>query len=194
VFPTLKDALISELSGAGLGEWAGQLFDAFVAQLQGKASNTFLAALDNILRQTIAMDSDVAAWQTAISMVRRHALPYLDGQARSRAEDLFGQARVLIGDTAQRAQAVHQLQAERQAETLREIGQALITTFDVESWQMCWPSACLHSASPVAILRCTRIRSAGPRNHWTRPGWSWLIPKRAASNWSQADVALLLAS
>ncbi len=130
--PALKDTLITELSGAGLGEWANHLFDAFAAQLQGKASNAFLAAFDRILRQTVAVDGDVAAWQTAISMLRRHALPYLDGQARSRAEDLMGQVRVLIGDTAQRAQAYQQLQAERQAETLREIGQALITTFDVD--------------------------------------------------------------
>ncbi|HLF02430.1 MAG TPA: ATP-binding protein, partial [Anaerolineales bacterium] len=56
----------------------------------------------------------------------------LDHSAQAKAEDLFEQARVMIGEAAQRAQAYRQFQAERQAETLRDIGQALITTFDVD--------------------------------------------------------------
>ena len=136
--PAVRDTLVTELRSAGLGERANQLFDAFAAQLRIRdgdsyaSPNAFLVEFDHLLRQTVAVDGDVAAWQTTVSMLRRHALPYLDEQARSRAEDLFGQARVLIGDTAQRVQAYRQLQAERQAETLREIGQALITTFDVD--------------------------------------------------------------
>ncbi len=39
---------------------------------------------------------------------------------------------MVIGDAVQRAQIARQLQAERQSSTLRDIGQALITTFDVE--------------------------------------------------------------
>jgi signal transduction histidine kinase/AraC-like DNA-binding protein len=39
---------------------------------------------------------------------------------------------VLIGDAVQRAQIARQLQAERQSSALRDIGQALITTFDVD--------------------------------------------------------------
>jgi len=131
-FPAQRDALIADLSRAGSSEWAAQLLDDFSAELRGESSSVFLLALENILRQVSAADGDVAAWQPVISTLRRHALPYLDERARSRAEDLFGQARVLIGETAQRAQAYQQLQAERQSETLREIGQALITTFDVD--------------------------------------------------------------
>jgi signal transduction histidine kinase/AraC-like DNA-binding protein len=48
------------------------------------------------------------------------------------AEDLLGQARVVIGEAAQHAQSARQLQAERQTRVLRDIGQALITTFDVD--------------------------------------------------------------
>lgn len=131
VFPALKDACVASLSRAGLGEWAAQLLDAFYASLCGAAPTIFLTAFENILRRVTETDGDVAEWQTAISTLRRHVLPHLDERARSRAEDLLGQARVLIGETAQRAQAYQQLQAERQSETLREIGQALITTFEV---------------------------------------------------------------
>ncbi len=131
-FAAPRDALITDLSRAGFGEWTAQLLDAFSAELRGESSGVFLIALGNILRQVSAAEGDVAAWQGAISALRRHALPYLDRLARSRAEDLFGQARVVIGETAQRAQAYQQLQAERQSEMLREIGQALITTFDVD--------------------------------------------------------------
>ena len=112
-------------------QWAGQLLETFSADLSGESPGLFLLTLENILRQVVTVGGDVAAWHGAISALRRNELPYLDNQARSRSEDLWGQARVVIGDMAQRAQAYKQLQAERQSEALREIGQALITTFDV---------------------------------------------------------------
>lgn len=127
-----RDTLVAELSRTGLGEWAGQLLDALAAELRGESPAAFVRALEDILRQANAQGGDVTVWQTAISIVRRHALACLQEEVRSQAEDTFGQARVLIGEMAQRAQAYHQLQAERQSETLREIGQALITTFDVD--------------------------------------------------------------
>jgi signal transduction histidine kinase/DNA-binding LacI/PurR family transcriptional regulator/AraC-like DNA-binding protein len=127
-----RDALVAELTRAGFGEWAGQLLEALAAGLRGESPTAFVHALEHILRQVSAQDGDVAVWQGAVSILRRHALASLSDQARSQAEDLLGQARVLIGEMAQRAQAYRQLQAERQSEMLREIGQALITTFDVD--------------------------------------------------------------
>jgi signal transduction histidine kinase/DNA-binding LacI/PurR family transcriptional regulator/AraC-like DNA-binding protein/CheY-like chemotaxis protein len=112
-------------------EWASQLLDTFSADLNGQSPGLFLLTLENILRQVVALGGDVAVWHGAISLLRRNELPHLGSQAWFRAEDLWGQARVVIGDMAQRAQAYKQLQAERQSEVLREIGQALITTFDV---------------------------------------------------------------
>jgi signal transduction histidine kinase len=88
--------------------------------------------MDDVLRQTAAEGGDVASWQGAMSALRRHTLPFLaDNGAPLRADNLWQQARVLIGEAAQRAEAYQRLQAEQQAETLRDISQTLVTTFNV---------------------------------------------------------------
>ena len=113
-----------------VSEWVGRLLDGFAAELQGQAPGIFVRELDDILRQVYLADGDIAAWHQVISTLRRRGLPYLDSGALLRAEDLWQQARVMIGDTAQRTEMRQVLRAERQAQTLREISQALITTFD----------------------------------------------------------------
>jgi DNA-binding LacI/PurR family transcriptional regulator len=112
--------------------WAEHLLDAFVADLQGESGGAFLAALDGILRQAARANGDLSAWHGALSALRRRLLPYLEGQALRRADGLWQQARVAIGDGVQRALIRRQLEAERQAQTLAEIGASLIITFDVE--------------------------------------------------------------
>jgi PAS domain S-box-containing protein len=114
-------------------EWAGQLLDAFSAELKGESPGLFLSVLDDVLRQVVAVSGDAASLQEMLSALRRHALPYLAGdrETLSRAEELWQQARVMIGEVAQQAYAYQILQAEQQAQTLREIGQTLITTFDM---------------------------------------------------------------
>jgi DNA-binding LacI/PurR family transcriptional regulator/GAF domain-containing protein len=126
--------------------WAGRLLDDFVTELRGESSGVFLRTLEEVLQQVMEVGGDtsttggmptsgqdVATWQGAVSTLRRNLLPYLgDSEVRSRAENLWRQARAMIGEAAQRAEAYQALQAEQQARTLREIGQSLITTFDVE--------------------------------------------------------------
>jgi DNA-binding LacI/PurR family transcriptional regulator/signal transduction histidine kinase len=138
-FATRQEHILSEMvqvvraSSAGvIPEGVGQLLNAFSAELRGESLGSFLSTLDDILRQTEAEGGDVASWQGAISALRRHTLPFLaDDAALPRAENLWQQARVLIGEAAQRAEACQRLQAEQQTETLRDISQTLMTTFNV---------------------------------------------------------------
>ena len=132
-----RERLSAELAQAavrigGDAGWAGRLLDALQAELGGGAPGLFLLTLEQTLQQLTAGSGDVAGCQDVISLLRRHTLPSLSARTRLRGEDLFGQARVLIGDVARRAQAYLQLQTERQGATLRDVGQALITTFDVD--------------------------------------------------------------
>jgi len=110
----------------------GQLLDALVAELKGEASGAFLSSLESTLHQVMTENGDVAAWQDAISVLRRHTLPYLAEERTSAlAEDLWQEARVVIAEMAQREQAHRRLQAEQQAVTLREIGEAMITSVEM---------------------------------------------------------------
>ncbi len=113
--------------------WAGQLFDNFTAGIDAEngSSSEFLTTLDQLLQQVMSNQGDIALWHGAVSALRRHTLPYLDEKSLLQAENLWQQARVLIAEVAQRAEAYQMLQAEQRVHLLNEINQALATTFDV---------------------------------------------------------------
>jgi len=114
--PALRAELLSDLAGienaAGtLTQQAGRLFDVFLADRADRVDRAakhrqrFLSELAGVLEEAARNGRDVAAWQDAISVLRRRLLPYLSQPERSGVEDLFNQARVLIGEAAQRTQA-----------------------------------------------------------------------------------------
>jgi signal transduction histidine kinase/DNA-binding LacI/PurR family transcriptional regulator len=124
-------AQAAETAGNDL-DWAGTLLDRFVADVRDGSPETFARPMEEMLRGPAGPSNDPTAWQNAISCLRRALLPCLEGEMLARAEDLWQQARVLIGEMCKQIQAQRQWQARQQAKTLSEIGQALITTFDVE--------------------------------------------------------------
>lgn len=133
---SLLDAMIqaAEASGKELDPgWAALLLDHFTAEVLDHSAGDFLRELDHVLRQVMAEDSQVGDWQNVISAMRRHMLPcFGDADALRQAEDLWRQAGILIGEAAQRARGYQMVQRTRQTQTLRQISQALVTTFDVE--------------------------------------------------------------
>ena len=133
-----REEILSEMvqavktPGADLDpKWAADLLDNFSAEMEGRSPGAFLFILDEVLQQAVMAEGDVSAWHGAISAVRRYVVAYLDGQPLSRAEDLWQQARVMIGQMSQRVQAYQKVQVEQEAQVLREVGAALITTFDM---------------------------------------------------------------
>ena len=117
-------------------DWAARLFELFIAEAVGGsgASGTFLRELNRVLRRVMAGGGHVQGWQDVISTLRGLTLPCFDeadGPALRRAEDLWGQARVLIGEAAQRARGHQMVERATHDQLLREISRALVTTFDV---------------------------------------------------------------
>ena len=127
----------AETAAKGLGpDWAPRLFDLFAAQVIGDppARGIFLQELDQLLRQVMLARGSVQGWQDVVSALRRHTLPCFgdaDAEALRRAEDLWGQARVLIGEAVRRARGHEMDLRTRQTQTLRQISQSLVATFDV---------------------------------------------------------------
>ena len=139
-FAARREKLLSEIAHvvgdhdeALEASWSERLLNAFSAEMTGELTNVFLPAVEEVLHQVAAAGGDVGSWQGAISVLRRHALSCLgDDRTLLRAENLWGQTRVLIEKMAQQVQESRRLQAERQAYILSEIGRTLITTFDEE--------------------------------------------------------------
>jgi DNA-binding LacI/PurR family transcriptional regulator len=115
---------------AGLdADWAEQLLDAFLNDINHPVDGAFLAVVDKISRQIMAQLAPVSALQGPLSALRRHIQPQDSGNRR--AEDLLQQARVFLGEAALRQQEQQRAQDEAENDVLSQIGGALITTFDV---------------------------------------------------------------
>jgi DNA-binding LacI/PurR family transcriptional regulator/serine phosphatase RsbU (regulator of sigma subunit) len=113
--------------------WDRQLLDAFEAELRGAGAGLFTSTLDRLLGAVVASGDDVAAWQGMISALRKLLLPALPSEPMRwvQAEDLWHEARILIADLAERAQAQHRLHTERLAHALTVSGATLLATQQV---------------------------------------------------------------
>lgn len=110
---------------------ADQVLDAFFIELVRPSAKVFLSTLDNALSRVAAGNGDVASWQNVLSALRCQTLnSFADVDMRFRAEDLLGQARVLVGETTRCHQGYQALQAEQQNRLLHDISANLISTFD----------------------------------------------------------------
>ncbi|MCP4543175.1 MAG: substrate-binding domain-containing protein [Chloroflexi bacterium] len=115
-----------------VAEGIESLLDAFLADVKKESAGAFLSELERIVQRGVEVGSSVNVWQGALSVLRRHVLPHLsDREMISYAEDLWHQARLLIGWTAEQVQAQRRIQMLEQSVILNEINQTLVTTFDV---------------------------------------------------------------
>jgi DNA-binding LacI/PurR family transcriptional regulator len=119
------------------GEWLETIFEAFVqatsmslSTSDEQPSQNFLQVLNHALEQAMHLDQEMVHWQNVVSILRRWALEVLTNSET--VETLISQARVVVEESVQRAQAYAQWRADREAEHLREINRTLLTTFDVK--------------------------------------------------------------
>jgi signal transduction histidine kinase/DNA-binding LacI/PurR family transcriptional regulator/CheY-like chemotaxis protein len=127
--PEIEAAM--ELDPEKAKEWLESVFDAFISDVD-KPSQKFLPLLNNILEQAMRSDFDIVNWQNAISILRKWVLNCVPDSKQVRVEALISQARVVVEESLQRAQAYAQWRAEREAENLRELNRELLTTFDID--------------------------------------------------------------
>jgi signal transduction histidine kinase/DNA-binding LacI/PurR family transcriptional regulator/AraC-like DNA-binding protein len=106
------------------------LFRAFLVDVK-ENGNIFLSVLLDSLKLSAAAEEPISKWHTAISTLRSHVLSFIEEISLPRAENLFQQARVTIGETSQRFQAFQRLQAEQRARILSDLNQLLSATIDI---------------------------------------------------------------
>jgi hypothetical protein len=122
----LAQAMRAQSGNIEIG-WGERLLDAFAAELRREPEGTFVSTFEEVLGMVAALEGDVSAWQTAVSVLRHHAraCAHWDPEGWARAEDLWHQARVCVGAVAERSQAEQRLQQEQWFEALRVAGHAL---------------------------------------------------------------------
>jgi signal transduction histidine kinase/DNA-binding LacI/PurR family transcriptional regulator len=114
-------------------DWAAQLLDAFIANLADPSTEQFIFKLRTFLRRTQWRFRTADAWQQVITVLHRQTQTVLtpDTEALLRADKLWQQARILIGEMAWHAQASKELVAEQQNDVLGQINEIITTTFDI---------------------------------------------------------------
>ncbi len=123
--------------------WTRRWHEAFVTELNEDRAGLFLKTVADLLSLSRNIDDDGSVWHNILSAQRALLLPALReaGQA-AQAENLWQQARVLIGEGARLWQARWRMQTEQRAATLREISEAMVTSFkladvlDVIAWEL----------------------------------------------------------
>lgn len=107
--------------------WAGELFEAFLASSQPGGEGRFLQVLQHLLHQTEPQGGELTAWQRVISVLRMRALSFLQGNPRriEQADLNLHQARVMVGETALRAQSYLDLLSSQQTNSLIRIRQGV---------------------------------------------------------------------
>lgn len=123
--------------------WMEQLFDAFVDELEEDQAGGFVATLADLIQRSQQADDDGSVWHNVLSTLRAQVLPWLGvGTRRAQAENLWQQGRALIGESVRLWQARLHVRTEQRAAILREIGEAMITSFnltdvlDVIAWEL----------------------------------------------------------
>ncbi|MBN2146763.1 MAG: substrate-binding domain-containing protein [Anaerolineales bacterium] len=105
-----------------------KVWEDFIAELDDKTPGHFITAFDQALQYLQVVRSDATAWHAVLSTLRANVLPFLTEREKIiRAENLFQQARLLVGEAAGRAQAYQRIAIEQQEETLQTVGNAIST-------------------------------------------------------------------
>jgi DNA-binding LacI/PurR family transcriptional regulator/signal transduction histidine kinase len=113
--------------------WADQLLDTFIEDVNEQTENTFIVLLDDLLQQYALKDMNINAWHEVISVLHSHTKPCLlrDIKVLSRAERLWQQGRILIGEMLSKIKNHQIFMTVKQYDVLSQVSASLMTTFDI---------------------------------------------------------------
>lgn len=113
----------------------GRTWDVFLASLrENDKSDPFLKMVQAMVDALQRNGYDFIVWQNVISTFRRYALGGITSNTMMlRAENLFQQARMMVGELARRAQAYRRLQFEKQEELLNNFSFSMAPAMTFEA-------------------------------------------------------------
>jgi hypothetical protein len=114
--------------------WEAKLISALISDLRGDSRDSFAHSVEESLHKVLEQRGDFNLFHDVLSTLRRHLLSCLeaDVERRALAEDLFQNARTLIGQASERAQAQQRLVMSRWSGALAHTGAALLSCLDLE--------------------------------------------------------------
>jgi len=112
----------------------GRTWDVFLASLgESDRSDAFLKMVQSMVEVLQRYGYDSTTWHNVISTFRKYALGGISSTSiMLRAENLFQQARLLVGELSQRAQTFRRLQFEQQEEALSNLSLSMAPAMTLE--------------------------------------------------------------
>ncbi len=104
-----------------------QAWETFLLVMRGEqVAESFLASIEQAILTLQKYNGDPGDWHNVLSVFRRHALAgIIHKDATLQAENLFQQARMLVGELSQRYQAYQRLELEQQEQVLQNFSFAM---------------------------------------------------------------------
>jgi len=137
LFTTNRETILTEISaalpaGTYNPAWLVELIESFSTELNGQAAGHFLHTFKEIVQRVGAAGGDLSCWHGVLSALRGCVRPALEQTLfLARAEDLWQQARTLLGEAIEQARTSQMMQAGQQIMTLQALGQTLLSVLDV---------------------------------------------------------------
>jgi signal transduction histidine kinase/DNA-binding LacI/PurR family transcriptional regulator/CheY-like chemotaxis protein len=138
-------------------DWNSRLVAAFAAALSG-AESDFLGLLDEYVRLHLREGRTVVEWRRVVDVLHRYATRGGDERSRGRATALHSEMQSVLDAAADRSAWYRQTLAEKRDQTVRGVGQRLITASDVEHLA----DTMAEELPKIGISRCYVAGYAGP--------------------------------
>ncbi len=115
-------------------QWITLLLNAFLSDIKKESSYHFLKTLNQLLLKSVQYHSDLVLWQTVITVMQRVRLSELQTKREIlRAENLWHQARILIGEMGVQVKSFQGYIVTNQSSVLRDINRLLVNTYSVSN-------------------------------------------------------------
>ncbi len=135
----ISQNIVSKIIETGLSgnEWisesVGLLLDSLSKVLKGDKAADFLVIWSSLIRETSEKRIGFYSLHTLLSLFRRYVISLIpDRKALIQAEDLFQEARIMIGDIIQRGELISKIIGDSEREEISEFGAKLVNTFTFE--------------------------------------------------------------
>ena len=110
-----------------------KLLDSISIEIDHKRENIFLKVFEKLLYQLISEEAELIHLNKLLTVLEQDLIPLLnETEKKLKAENLIHQARILLGEIAQRFQAYIRIQEEFKSNTLINIAEALTTSFNLD--------------------------------------------------------------
>ncbi len=111
--------------------WVDSWLDALMGELQGAAAGAFLRSVETVFESSRNLLVELGVWNRALDGFAEQVYPCLPAEQLGAAKRLIEQGQRAVGEITERVALNERIQADYLTYTLRDIGEAMMTSFDL---------------------------------------------------------------